>query len=412
MRIALLGYRSHPQVGGQGVYLHYFSRALVELGHQVDVISGDPMPELDPRVRLIALPGLNLYERNLTSVRFKEFKESTAWVEWFSKLTGGFAEPWSFCHRALQWIKQQGCYDIVHDNQSLGSGLLSLLASGQAVTATIHHPVMRDLELALSNCTNWKQRLLLKRWYSFVAMQKRVACGLPKIITVSHASKQDIMEDFGIAAEKIHVAHNGIDTDFYKPIKTPKSKKRRLMVVSSSDQPLKGVRYMLLAYADLIKRFDDLELFFVGSIKVNGENAKLIKKLGIANEVRYVSEVSALDLITYYAQATIVVVPSLYEGFGFPVVEAMACEVPVVCTDGGALKEVAGDAAHLVAAGDVKSLVQGISLLLENTDYQRSLAKKGRQRVLRYFSWRQNAESVAGLYSEIIAEKIYAVKQQ
>ena len=96
LRIALLGYRSQPHGGGQGVYLRYLSKALVEAGHTVDVISGPPYPHLDPRVRLIQLPSMDLFVNGLGSLRLHHLKSMSNIIEWTSQLTGGFAEPLTF----------------------------------------------------------------------------------------------------------------------------------------------------------------------------------------------------------------------------------------------------------------------------------------------------------------------------
>ena len=93
LRIALLGYRSQPFGGGQGIYIKYLSKALVDAGHEVDVISGPPYPHLDPRVKLIELPSLDLFANGLMSLRLHHLRSLTNIIEWTSKLTGGFAEP-------------------------------------------------------------------------------------------------------------------------------------------------------------------------------------------------------------------------------------------------------------------------------------------------------------------------------
>ena len=154
LRIALLGYRSHPHVGGQGIYLHYLSKALVDLGHSVDVISGPPYPELDPRVHLIQLPSLDLYAHpNPTrALKLKHCLSLADFYEWWSKLSGAFGEPYSFGRRLNNYFrKHKPHYDIVHDNQSLCYGLLDLQKRGVTVIATVHHPITQDRDLALSS---------------------------------------------------------------------------------------------------------------------------------------------------------------------------------------------------------------------------------------------------------------------
>ncbi|MFT6368921.1 MAG: glycosyltransferase involved in cell wall biosynthesis, partial [Bacteroidia bacterium] len=192
LRIALLGYRSQPFGGGQGVYLKYLSKALVEAGHKVDVISGPPYPHLDPRVRLIELPSLDLFENGLGSLRLQHLRSWTNIIEWTSKLTGGFAEPYTFGRRAVKYLKQHGHnYDLVHDNQSLSYGMLQLQEMGIPLVTTLHHPITNDLRIALKAARSWHERLLIRRWHSFLNMQKKVVKKLHNIVTVSDCSRQD-----------------------------------------------------------------------------------------------------------------------------------------------------------------------------------------------------------------------------
>lgn len=404
LRICMLGYRSDPMVGGQGIYLYHLSRALVDAGHSVDVVSGDPVPNLDPRVRLVHLPGLNLYEHGLLGVSPRALCGYVPLVEWFSKLTGGFAEPWSFCERVTKWFcEHRHDYDIVHDNQSLGSGLLDLSSLGVPVVATIHHPITRDLQLALRGAHTYKQRMLLRRWYHFLSMQRRVARALAHIVTVSYAARHDIIEDFGLDPNCVSVVYNGIDAERYTSNPNIERKKRLLMAVISSEQHIKGLRQLLLACASLVKRFPDLELLLVGKLREDGANRRLITTLGLTKHVRNTGKLSNTDLARYYAQATVVVVPSLYEGFGFPVGEAMACGAPVVCTDGGALAEIAADAALVVPAGQSASLAQGVEILLKDPEYARALGVRGQQRIRQHFCWQRAAERMVTLYERLLS---------
>lgn len=403
LRICLLGYRSDPAVGGQGVYLYHLSRNLVDAGHKVDVVSGDPLPELDPRVRLIHLPGLNLYEHGLLGVGPRPLSGYVELVEWFSKLTGGFAEPWSFCQRVAAWFrKNRADYDIVHDNQSLGSGLLSLSAMGVPVLATIHHPITRDLDLALRTMDGFRDRLLLKRWYSFVRMQRRVARSLPHVVAVSHATKRDVIKDFGLEGDRVSVVHNGIDTEMYKPLSHVRREGSTLMAVVSSGHPLKGLRYLLLAFSLLRRRFASLKLLLVGKLPEHGEIPKLIRSLELGDHIQNLYGLDYSDMVYHYARAGIVVVPSLYEGFGFPAGEAMACGAPLVCTDGGALSEVVADAAVTVPAGRHTDLAEGIELLLRSSERRRRSTIQGRQRVLNNFSWRRTARDTVTVYDSLL----------
>ena len=406
LNICLLGYRSHPHCGGQGVYLHYLSKALVDAGHSVDVISGQPYPELDPRVRLIKMPGLNLYEHEspTRALRLRHLLSWADFYEWFGKLTGAFAEPYAFGRRVAHYLRKHGRhYDIVHDNQSLCYGLLDIEKSGLPVVATIHHPITRDRQLALDAAPDWFYRLLVRRWHSFLDMQIRVSRKLQHIVTVSCQSLNDIVEQFGVQPSQLQLIYNGIDTGVFCPIPEIRRNPLRIMTTASADQPLKGLRYLLQAVALLRPRYPDLEVLVVGKLKAGGATEQLLRELQLENTVQFVSGISNREMVEYYATAGMVVCPSLYEGFGLPAGEAMACGVPVVSSDGGALPEVVGDAGIVVPAGDSGALSRAIDRLLSDEVLRESLACKGRERILQEFSWSRAAQHLTSYYRHVIA---------
>ncbi|WP_193164687.1 glycosyltransferase family 4 protein [Microbulbifer hainanensis] len=407
LKICLLGYRSHPYCGGQGVYLHYLSKALVEAGHSVDVISGQPYPDLDPRVKLIKMPGLNLFEsENPTrALRFRHLLSWTDFFEWWGKLSGGFVEPYTFGRRAARYLRQHGQhYDIVHDNQSLCYGLLDIEKSGIPVVATIHHPITRDRQLALDAAPDWRFRLLVRRWHSFLRMQIKVARRLRHIVTVSRQSERDIVEQFGVAPEQIRLIYNGIDTGVFRPMPQIARNPLRIMTTASADQPLKGLRFLLHALAQLRPQYPQLELLVVGSLQEGGATEQLLNELDLQSSVHFVSGISNDELVAHYASAGVVVCPSLYEGFGLPAGEAMACGVPVISSDGGALPEVVGDAGIVVPAGDSAALALALGALLADPSQCATLSATGRARIEQAFSWQLAAERLVEYYREILGE--------
>lgn len=404
LRIALLGYRSQPHGGGQGVYLRYLSKALVEAGHTVDVISGPPYPHLDPRVRLIELPSLDLFQNGLLSLRPRHLKSLTNIMEWTSKLTGGFAEPYTFGRRAVKYLRQHGHnYDLIHDNQSLSYGMLQIQEMGLPLVTTLHHPITSDLRIALNAARGWYERLLIRRWHSFLGMQKKVVKQLHNIVTVSDCSRQDIARDFGLQPAGISLVHNGIDTEVFKPVAGVKRNPLRLMATCSADAPLKGLRYLLRAYARLLEQYPDLELLLVSKPLPGGKTEKLVRKLGLVDKVQFVSGISTEQMVNYYAQAAIAVVPSVYEGFGLPAGEAMACGVPVVSTDGGALPEVVGDAGVIVPVKNVEALAAAIDALLQDPKARESLGARGLQRINERFCWHVCAQQMTDYYRQVLA---------
>ncbi|WP_308367000.1 MULTISPECIES: glycosyltransferase family 4 protein [unclassified Microbulbifer] len=409
LKICLLGYRSHPHCGGQGVYLYYLSKALVDAGHAVDVISGQPYPELDPRVRLIKMPGLNLFEeKNPTrALRLRHLLSWTDFFEWWSKLSGGFAEPYTFGRRAARYLREHGRhYDIVHDNQSLCYGLLQIERDGLPVVATIHHPITRDRQLALDAAPDWCYRLLVRRWHNFLRMQIRVSRRLRHIVTVSEQSQRDIVEQFGVAPDQIRLIYNGIDTDIFRPQPDIARTPLRIMTTASADQPLKGLRFLLHALATLRGKYPKLELLVVGRLQEGGATERLLNDLQLQTAVRFVSGISNQQMVDYYASASVVVCPSLYEGFGLPAGEAMACGTPVISSDGGALPEVVGDAGIVVPAGDSDALAKALDRLLADASVRETLGQKGRERIEQHFSWRLAAEHLVHYYLEILGREV------
>lgn len=405
LKICLLGYRSNPYSGGQGIYIRYLSKALVDAGHTVEVISGEPYPDLDERVSLIKLPGLNLFEaeNHVTALRARHLLSYTDFIEWFSMLTGGFPEPYTFGRRLVKHFRQhKPRYDVIHDNQSLCYGVLTLQRMGLPVVTTIHHPITSDLRIALQSAEDWKHRLLIRRWHSFLRMQKNVVGRLDHLVTVSEASRRDIATDFNIHASKLTIVPNGIDTRIFRPMPHIEREPLTIMATASADAPLKGLDYLLKAVASLVSEFPGLRLMVLGKLKSDGATAKLIDRLGIVDRITFYSGVSPEDIANLYAKATCAVVPSVYEGFGLPAGEAMACGVPLVSTNGGALPEVVGDSGLIVPVRDHQAIAQALRTLLSDPLLRQSLGERGRQRILEKFSWDVAARDMVNVYRNVL----------
>ena len=404
LRIALIGYRSHPHVGGQGIYIKQLACALHALGHQVTVISGPPYPALPDEITLIELPSLNLYEvpNHVTALRFKHLSSIADTYEWWSMLTGGFAEPYCFGRRLKAFLKNQpNRFDIVHDNQSLCTALLKLKLP---TVATVHHPITRDKEHAIANASNWLHRWGARRWYSFLAMQARVTRKLPHVITVSQASREDIATCFGRPVAQTQVIFNGINTALFKPLGHIEKQPNTLLATCSSDQPLKGFKVLLSAYAELLKKHPTLQLTVIGKLQANGESEKHLHHLKLQNRVIFRSGLTDDEMVEAYNAATVFVCPSLYEGFGLPAAEAMSCGTAVIVTDGGALPEVVGNAGVVVPAGDSQALARAAHQLLQDSNLRQNLEQRGRERACSVLSWGKVAEDYVELYRQAIAQ--------
>jgi glycosyltransferase involved in cell wall biosynthesis len=401
-------YRGNPQCGGQGVYTRYLTRELVALGHSVTVFAGQPWPELDEGVGFVPLPGLDLY-REPDPFRLphpRELHDLAAVAELGVMLTGGFGEPLAFSWRARRALRaRRGAFDVVHDNQCLGTGMLGILADGWPLLTTLHHPITVDRELALSHASGPWQRYTTRRWFGFLGMQIRVARQLPRIVTVSHSSRADIAAQMGVDPQRMTVVPVGVDHDVFRPRADVQRVHGRIMVTSSSDVPMKGLVPLLEAVARL-RAARDVELVVVGRPRKGGRVDRALDRLALRGVVRCISGITDEELARHYAEAEVAVVPSLYEGFSLPAVEAMACGVPVVTTTGGALPEVVGrdgETAVLVPPDDPEALAAAIADLLDDPVARARLGAAGRERVLRRFTWRVTAECTAECYRALLA---------
>lgn len=407
LRIALLSYRSKPYCGGQGVYVHYLSRELVRLGHHVEVFSGPPLPQpLDDAVKLTEVRSLDLYREPdpFRIPRLREFTSATDWLEWLTMCTGAFPEPLTFSLRVSKLLRRRRTeFDIVHDNQGLGYGLLGLRRH-MKVVATVHHPITVDREIELAAEPSRRRRAALRRWYGFTRMQGRVARRLPALCTVSGSSEAETLRAFKVRPERLSVIGVGVDDEVFRPSAGPRSK-NRIVTVTSADVPLKGLDDLLHAVAKL-RTERDVELVVVGTPKPDGPADRTVTRLGLTDAVRFVSGLSDVDLAAELGGAEVAVVPSRFEGFSLPAVEAMACATPLVATTAGALPEVVGPDGHAalhVPPSDPEALAAAIGRLLDDADLRARLGRNGRERVLANYTWRRTALSTVDWYRRVLA---------
>tara|TARA_Y100001949_G_scaffold155276_1_gene143398 strand:- start:168 stop:1403 length:1236 start_codon:yes stop_codon:yes gene_type:complete len=408
MKIGLLSYRSNPFSGGQGIYVQHLSLALSKLGHQVDIISGPPYPDLHKDINLIKIPSLGLFELE-DNLRLKSFKRSfffnsIDFSEWLGVLSGSFPEPYTFGKRVNNYLSKTSTdYDLIHDNQSLCYALIDIQKEIPLVT-TIHHPITRDHKLALEAAKNWKERLSVNRWYSFLRMQKKVAPQLNSIVCPSHQSKADVMEEFKVNKKNIDVVLNGIDLDSFNRDEDLEKIPFRIIAPASADVPLKGLKFLIEAMTEIINEIPEAHLIVLGKAKKEGEILKQISSLNLEEKISFHSGLSQAEVVSLYSSSHICVIPSLYEGFGFGAGEAMACGLPLVSTQSGGLKEVIGQDAVIIEPASSKAIVTAVKDLFSDKEKQLSLSKSGRKRMESEFNWMKAAKAYEEIYSETIKE--------
>jgi glycosyltransferase involved in cell wall biosynthesis len=406
LRIALTSYRSKPHCGGQGVYVRHLSRALVALGHTVEVFSGPPYPELDEGVALTRVPSLDLYAEPdpFRLPRPSEFRDRTDLLEFATMCTAGFPEPRTFSRRVAPLLSARAAeFDVVHDNQGLGPALLAVTRAGLPLVATIHHPISVDRELEVADAP-WHRKLTLARWFGFVRMQARVARQIDHLLVPSGSSARDAVRDFGLQPGRIHVVPMGVDLELFRPRghRVP----GRIVALCSADVPLKGLAVLLRALAALPAE-QDAHLTVVSKPEPGGRTEQLVAALGLARRVHFASGLSDQDVAELMASAEVACVPSFYEGFSLPAVEAMASGTALVASDVGALSEVVGRdgrAGILVPAGDVGALTAAVTRLLGDPVLRARIGADGRSRVEERFSWMATAQATVDVYRQAIAD--------
>ncbi|HEY2429556.1 MAG TPA: glycosyltransferase family 4 protein [Acidimicrobiales bacterium] len=407
LRIAYLAYRGNPHSGGQGVYTRHLTRELVNLGHEVTVFGGQPWPVLDDGVGWVPVPSLDLYREPdpFRVPRPREFRSLIDVAEFGLMCTAGFPEPWSFSVRARRVLAgRRSDFDLVHDNQCLGTGLLGMLDDGWPVIATLHHPITVDRDLELADNPSLVRQVTLRRWYGFLRMQMRVAGRLPRIVTVSRSSARDITAQMGVPADRMEVVPVGVDHTMFRPLPGSVRQPDVIMTTASSDVPLKGLVPLLEALAK-VRTERSVELVVVGKQRKGSKIPATLRRLGLGDAVRFETGIDDEALVALYNRVAFAVVPSLYEGFSLPAIESMACGTPLVTTTGGALPEVVGpdgEAALVVAPNDPEALAGALLRMLDDPALRARLGAAGRERVLSRFTWRATAEGTADQYRALL----------
>ncbi|MGA0065052.1 MAG: glycosyltransferase family 4 protein [Ilumatobacteraceae bacterium] len=406
LRIAYLTYRGKPHVGGQGVYTRHLTKALVDLGHHVEVFGGQPYPVLDSRIAMHELPSLDIFN-DLYPGRFPAYWEIKSWpdaVEVLEFLRGTFGEPRAFSLRAYRALQPRADdFDLVHDNQCLGTAIRKINGIIPTIV-TLHHPITRDRALEMDHTPNWWKRRAIGRWYSFVRMQGKVARSMPRIVVVSENSINDIADDMGVKRDRMKLVPVGVDPDLFAPMPHVQRESARLITTASADVALKGLAYLLEALAKL-RTERDVRLTIIGKPR-EGASADLIRSLGLSDCIDYVSGVPDETIVELYARSTLAVVPSLYEGFSLPAIEAMSTGICLVATTGGALPEVTGRDGDTVLScppGDVDALAAAIRRGLDDADLRARVGAAGRTRVVERWSWRHCAQLTVEQYREVLA---------
>ncbi|MDC3098306.1 glycosyltransferase family 4 protein [Gammaproteobacteria bacterium] len=407
LKIALLSYRSDPYSGGQGIYIKNLSEALHDRGHDITIFSGNPLPEVSKEIKVEKIDTPGFFETFDSLERLKIFssleKNRLNFLDFFETFTGTFTEPVFFGERLVKnkfFQESVDKFDIFHDNQSISSYPETVL---KRLVTTLHHPIHVDKEIDLASEMNFFSKLSIKRWYSFLNFQKKNLRSVKKVISPSASSKKDICRYFEYPSENISVIWNGINLDDCKFHQREKFNSNFVTIISS-DVPMKNLKTLLKALHLLKHEGLSANLTIIGDLRE--DNKKLIRNLGLTNEINYKSKLTRAELIQSLNHADIGIAPSSYEGFGFPLVEMIATGLPVIVSDKASLPELAGSAGLIFNSEDSVDLKNKMKELMENHVLRNKLAKNSKLRRDDFFGWDEYAKKLEDLYKEIISGNI------
>jgi glycosyltransferase involved in cell wall biosynthesis len=413
MRVCFLLHQGNMYSGGQGVYTAQVTRELARLGHDVHLIVGPPWPDTDPAVTVHRLSSYSVYRLLETSRLFfygrptRSLFHPLNFYELATSRFGQFSVMSAFSWRAfMRWreLQAQQAFDIVHDVQVLGYGSWMVHASGAPMVANIHHPLSIDRLNQMQQATRLGMRIRLANFYPFF-MQEVVARRMDRIITGSHNSRASVQKAFALRDGQIATIHDGVDTSVFRPLGLAR-RPNGILYNGNSEDRNKGARYLLEAAAILRDRGIDFHLTFVD--RPGAELAtRMVRELALGDRVTFTGRLPLHELVRAHNEASVFVSPSLYEGFGLPAAEAMACGTPVVATTAGAFPEVIADGKTgiLVPPADARALADAIVALLADPARRAAMGAAGARRIEDHFSWRVCAIKTAELYEDVLAKR-------
>jgi glycosyltransferase involved in cell wall biosynthesis len=416
LRICFAAYRGNMRCGGQGVYLWFLARELARLGHEIDVLVGPPYPDAMPFAASV-----------------EELPNEQFWARWFARDRSGFVlrptplrilspltfyelaasrlgflpEPFAFSVRAFRALAARlragRRYDLVHDVQCLGWGMLAVRALGLPLVATVHHPLTIDRRASFVRDETLRDALGTMQFYP-IGMQSTVARRAERLLTSSMASAGEIQRDFGVDPRRLRMVANGVDTNLFRPDPDVPRCDEEILCVGRASDPNKGVKTLVEALARLPR---SVRLTLVDDDHPDNGARKRARRLGCGDRMHITGRIRTDELVALYRRAALVVVPSRYEGFGLPAVEAMACGTPVVATRAGALPEVVGvgGGGVLVPPDDPQALARAVAELLARPATRAELGSLGHKRVDAAYAWPRVARATAEVYAEVMAER-------
>lgn len=245
---------------------------------------------------------------------------------------------------------------------------------------------------------------LYQRWLTRLSARRA-----SRVLTDSESTRRDLIAHFGAPPARVETVYPGVTEAYRRPpdaqvraVRQRAGLSRPYYLHVGTLQPRKNLPRLVEAFA-AAKRRGRLPHALVlagGKGWMYEELLRRVRELGLHDDVMFPGYVDVADLPAWYAGAEALVYPSLYEGFGFPVVEAMACGTPVVCSNVSSMPELAADAAVLVSPRDVQGLADALVRIAGDQELRRSLVERGRARAAR-FTWEATARGVQEAYRSV-----------
>jgi glycosyltransferase involved in cell wall biosynthesis len=315
-----------------------------------------------------------------------------------------FPEMETFSFRAffaLKKILKTKRYDIIHDIQSLGWATVPMKGYGIPIVTTVHHPLTKDREADLMGNRGLWDKTTTILFYPLI-MQSFVIKRLDRVITSFREGIDELQKAFGVKRERVSVVYNGMDVDMFQNT-GEKREENALLFVGNTEDSKKGLVYLFEAMTMLPENVT-LTIVDDGPPK-KMTAADMIKKYNLGHRVKFTGKLSYDALVSIYSRKTILVMSSLFEGFGLPAVEAMSCKTPVVVTTAGSLKEVVSpDCGILVPPKDPVALKEGIMKLLGDRKLRERMGESGRKWAVENFSWPVAAKNTLEVYKDVVRE--------
>jgi glycosyltransferase involved in cell wall biosynthesis len=408
MKVLILGYRGNPYCGGQGIYIYNLSRELARLGVEVDVMVGPPYPEpLEDWATVYKIENLNVWSVSTREIPYEKLHRIfSPWnfLDYIMTRFKFFYEKATFSFKAffaLKTILKTKRYDIIHDIQTLGWGTIPMKGYGIPIVTTVHHPLTKDREADFMKDFGLWEKATTILFYPLV-MQSFVIKRLDRVITSFNEGVDELYKAFKINKDKVSVVYNGMDVDLFKNT-GEKREENALLFVGNTEDNKKGFVYLLKAMK-LLPEEVTLSIVDDGPPKKTAA-AELITKMNLGHRVKFTGKLTLEELVSIYSRKTLLVMSSLFEGFGLPAVEAMSCETAVVTTTSGALKEVVTpDCGMLIPPKDPAALSEAIVKLLGDKKLRLEMGKNGRRRALENYSWPVAAKNTLEVYKQVIED--------